>query len=105
MVIGTTGLQGPDHAAIDIAAQSIPILQAPNMSLGVNLLFKIAAEVATALGEEYDVEIVEAHHRFKKDAPSGTALALADAILRATGKSRDALVFGRKGGEVLRESG
>ena len=105
MVIGTTGLQEPDHAAIDIAAQSIPILQAPNMSLGVNLLFKVVSEVAQALGEEYDVEIIEAHHRFKKDAPSGTAYGLADAILKATGRSRDALAFGRHGDNAVRSPG
>src|SRR6266516_2902000 len=69
MVIGTTGLHRVDHAAIDVAAQTIPILQAPNMSLGVNLLFKIAGKVAKKLGDDYAVEVVEAHHRFKKDAP------------------------------------
>ena len=105
MVIGTTGLQPPDQAAIDIAAQAIPILQAPNMSLGVNLLFKIAGEVAKVLGDDYDVEIVEAHHRFKKDAPSGTAFGLAEAILKATGKSRDALSFDRHGPEAVRKRG
>lgn len=105
MVIGTTGLQAQDHAAIDRAAADIPILQAPNMSLGVNLLFKIAGEVARTLGDDYDIEIVEGHHRFKKDAPSGTALGIADAILKSTGKSRDALVFDRHGDEATRERG
>jgi 4-hydroxy-tetrahydrodipicolinate reductase len=75
------------------------------MSLGVNLLFKVAAEVAKRLGDDYDVEIVEAHHRFKKDAPSGTAAGLADAILKATGKSPDALVYGRHGDDVPRTRG
>jgi 4-hydroxy-tetrahydrodipicolinate reductase len=105
MVMGTTGLQQQDHAAIDIAAEHIPILQAPNMSLGVNLLFKIAGEVARTLGDDYDIEIVEGHHRFKKDAPSGTALGLADAILKATNKTRDALLFDRHGNEATRERG
>ncbi len=105
MVIGTTGLQPTDHDAIDQAAVDIPIIQAPNMSLGVNLLFKIAAEVARILGDEYDIEIVEGHHRFKKDAPSGTALGLADAILKATGKTRDRLVYDRHGDDVVREPG
>jgi 4-hydroxy-tetrahydrodipicolinate reductase len=105
MVIGTTGLQAQDHAAIDRDAADIPILQAPNMSLGVNLLFKIAGEVARMLGDDYDVEIVEGHHRFKKDAPSGTALGLADAILKATGKARDALVFDRHGDDATRKRG
>ncbi|HET6247882.1 MAG TPA: 4-hydroxy-tetrahydrodipicolinate reductase, partial [Tepidisphaeraceae bacterium] len=105
MVIGTTGLQPADHAIIDQAAADIPILQAPNMSLGVNLLFKIAGEVARILGDEYDIEIVEGHHRFKKDAPSGTAIGVADAILKATGKSKDALVYERHGESVLRKPG
>lgn len=105
MVIGTTGLQEQDHAAIDRAAADIPILQAPNMSLGVNLLFKIAAEVAKTLGDDYDIEIIEGHHRFKKDAPSGTALGLADSILKATGKTRDALAYDRHGDEALRKRG
>jgi 4-hydroxy-tetrahydrodipicolinate reductase len=105
MVVGTTGLQDQDHAAIDRAAEGIPVLQAPNMSLGVNLLFKVAGEVAKMLGDDYDVEIVEAHHRFKKDAPSGTALGLADAILKATGKTRDALAYGRRGDDVTRKPG
>jgi len=105
MVIGTTGLQDKDHAAIDIAAAHLPILQSPNMSLGVNLLMKMVADAAKRLGDEYDIEIVEGHHRFKKDAPSGTALGLADAILSATGKKRDSLVHGRHGADALRKSG
>lgn len=105
MVIGTTGLQPPDHAAIDRAAADIPILQAPNMSVAVNVLFKIAAQVAKTLGEDYDIEVVEAHHRFKTDAPSGTAYGLADAILKATGKTRDAIAFGRHGDNAARNRG
>jgi 4-hydroxy-tetrahydrodipicolinate reductase len=105
MVIGTTGLQDPDHAAIDRAAEDIAILQAPNMSLGVNVLFKIAGEVAKMLGDDYDKEIVEGHHRFKKDAPSGTAIGLADAILKAMGKTRDALVYDRHGDDCVRKRG
>ncbi len=105
MVIGTTGLHEKDHAAIDIAAVDIPILQAPNMSVGVNLLLKLAAEAARQLGDDYDIEIVEGHHRFKKDAPSGTASALADSILKATGKKSDALVHGRHGDDVTRKRG
>ena len=105
MVIGTTGLQDEDHAIIDRAATDIAVLQAPNMSLGVNLLFKIAGEVAKKLGDDYDIEIVEGHHRFKKDAPSGTAMGLADAILKATGKKRDALTYDRHGDEAVRKRG
>ncbi len=105
MVIGTTGLAEKDHAAIDVAAARIPILQAANMSLGVNLLLKIVADAATRLGDDYDIEIVEAHHHFKKDAPSGTALALAQAILDATGKTKDSLIFGRHGEQAIRKRG
>ena len=71
LVIGTTGLKEHDQALINAAAKEIAILQAPNMSLGVNLLCKIAAEVAKTLGDDYDIEIVEGHHRLKKEsAPS-----------------------------------
>jgi 4-hydroxy-tetrahydrodipicolinate reductase len=105
MVIGTTGLQEQDHAAIDRASEDIAILQAPNMSLGVNVLFRIAGEVAKMLGDDYDKEVIEAHHRFKKDAPSGTAIGLAEAILKATGKTRAALVFDRHGDDCVRKRG
>ena len=105
MVIGTTALKEKDHAAIDVASAHIPILQAPNMSVGVNVLLKLAALAAKGLGEDYDIEIVEGHHRFKKDAPSGTALALADSILKALGKTRKALVMGRYGDDAERKAG
>ena len=105
MVIGTTGLQAADHASIDQAAADIPIVQSPNMSLGVNLLFKVAAQVAHLLGDDYDIEILEGHHRFKKDAPSGTAMGLAEAILKSTGKTKDVLVFDRHGDETTRKPG
>lgn len=106
LVIGTTGLTDADHARIDEAAQTIPILQAPNMSLGVNLLLNLVGQVAQQLQQlagdtypnAYDIEIVEAHHRFKKDAPSGTAVALAEAICQATGKSKTTdVIHGRHG--------
>lgn len=105
LVIGTTGLAATDHDAIDQAAADIAVLQAPNMSLGVNLLYKIAGQVAKMLGDDYDIEIVEGHHRFKKDAPSGTAMGIAEAILTATGKTKDALVFDRHGDDVVRKPG
>jgi 4-hydroxy-tetrahydrodipicolinate reductase len=105
MVIGTTGLHPADHDAITLAAKDIPVLQAPNMSLGVNVLFKIAGEVARLLGDDYDKEIVEMHHRYKKDAPSGTAMGLADAILAAMGKGRESLNYDRHGGDVVRQRG
>jgi|SRR5688500_4660672 len=81
MLIGTTGLSAEDHQAIDAAAREIPVMQSPNMSLGVAVLFDLARRAAAAL-EGCDVEIVESHHRGKKDAPSGTALGLAAAIGR-----------------------
>jgi len=106
MVIGTTGLTDADQQLIDAAAATIAVLQAPNMSLGVNLLLAVAGQVAATLGDDYDIEITEAHHRFKKDAPSGTAMAIAKAICDATGKSIDAdVVHGRHGDDVLRRPG
>jgi len=106
LVVGTTGLTAEDHRAIDEAAKTIAILQAPNMSLGVNLMLGVVAQVARALGDDYDIEITEAHHRFKKDAPSGTALALAQAICAATGKDpRKDIVHGRQGDDVPRVRG
>lgn len=86
LVIGTTGLTGQDEQAIDEAAKSVAVLQAPNMSLGVNLLFALVGRVAQQLGDDYDIEVVEAHHRFKQDAPSGTAMGLVQSICDATGK-------------------
>lgn len=105
MLIGTTGLTDADQESIDQAARDIAIIQAPNMSLGVAVLYKVAAEVAKMLGDDYDIEIAELHHRFKKDAPSGTAMGLAEAILKSTGKSKDQLVYDRHGDDVVRKRG
>lgn len=105
MVVGTTGLSQKDHDAIDIASKDIAILQAPNMSLGVAVMCKVAGEVGKMLGDDYDIEIVEGHHRFKKDAPSGTAMGIAEAILKSTGKTKDSLVFGRHGDDATRVRG
>jgi 4-hydroxy-tetrahydrodipicolinate reductase len=80
MVIGTTGLSEAQRAAIVESAREIPIVLSPNMSVGVNLLFELVEAAATRLGVQYDVEITEAHHRAKKDAPSGTAKRLAELI-------------------------
>lgn len=102
MLIGTTGLEPADHALFDEASNDIALLQAPNTSLGVNLLLTMVGEVANRLGDDYDIEVVEAHHRFKKDAPSGTAAALADAIVQATGRTQDDLVYGRHGVDAER---
>jgi 4-hydroxy-tetrahydrodipicolinate reductase len=98
MVIGTTGLQPAHKSAIAEAAKTIPIVLAPNMSVGVNLTFKLAEIAAKVLNEGYDVEIIEAHHRHKVDAPSGTALRLGEVIAQAMGRdlAKDA-VYGREG--------
>ena len=98
LIVGTTGLTESNLAVLADAAADIPIVQSPNMSVGVNLLFKVVGEVARALGPDYDIEIAETHHRFKKDAPSGTALGLARSICQATGKDiARTLVYGREG--------
>jgi 4-hydroxy-tetrahydrodipicolinate reductase len=106
MVIGTTGLTADDQRLINNAAASIPILQATNTGLGINVLLNIAAQIARQLGEPYDIEIIEAHHNQKKDAPSGTALSLAESIAKATGRSASAdFVYGREGHDALRKKG
>lgn len=87
MVIGTTGLTGDELAAIKKLAQAhFPCVQSPNMAVGVNVLFKLVEKAAGILGDAYDVEIVEAHHRMKKDAPSGTALKLGQMAAAALGR-------------------
>ena len=98
MVIGTTGLTGAQEAEIAGAAGVIPIVKAGNYSMGITLLCKLVATAAAALGDDYDIEIAETHHRFKKDAPSGTAIMLAGSICRAVSKDYDdSVVFGRSG--------
>lgn len=98
VVIGTTGLSPEQAGEIREAAKKVACVLAPNMSVGVNLMFKVAADVARTLGEEFDVEIVEVHHRFKKDSPSGTAVKLADAVAGALGREmKEAGVYGRHG--------
>jgi len=98
MVIGTTGFQAAQKASIVAATQEIPIVMAPNMSVGVNLTFKLVELAAKILGEGYDVEIIEAHHRHKVDAPSGTALRMGEVIAAALGRdlAQDA-VYAREG--------
>jgi|SRR5271170_952571 len=106
MVIGTTGLGPKEHRQIDDAAKKIPILQAANTSLGVNVLLDVAASIARQLGPDYDVEMVEVHHNQKKDAPSGTALALLERICAATGRQVEkSLIHGRQGPEAARIPG
>jgi 4-hydroxy-tetrahydrodipicolinate reductase len=97
-VIGTTGLEPAHHAALDLAAHHAVIIQAGNMSLGVNLLTRLTQKVAAALDADWDVEIVESHHRMKVDAPSGTALMLGQAAAEGRGVALDqAMVSGRDG--------
>jgi len=105
LVIGTTGLAADDDAAIDQAGSRIAVLQASNFSLVVNVLHQLAAHAAKLLGDEYDIELLEAHHRFKKDAPSGTAHALARTLCRAAGRDPDRDVrFDRHGDDVPRQA-
>ncbi|OGP80661.1 MAG: 4-hydroxy-tetrahydrodipicolinate reductase [Deltaproteobacteria bacterium RBG_16_64_85] len=98
MVIGSTGFTPEQLSQVRDAAKGIPCVLSPNMSVGVNLMFKVAADVARILGDEYDVEIVEVHHRFKKDSPSGTAVRLADVVAGALGREmKDVGIYGREG--------
>jgi len=98
MVIGTTGFTEEDKGAIAEAAKRIPIVMAANFAVGVNTVYKLAESAARILGDAYDVEIVEAHHRHKVDAPSGTALQLGQIVALALGRSPEKhSVFGRKG--------
>ena len=97
-VLGTTGLTPEEQAAVDAAATKVPVVQSSNYSLGVNLLLDLVRRAAATLGEEYDIEVVEMHHRMKKDAPSGTALMLAKAA--AEGRDvdlDDVAIYGREG--------
>ena len=97
-VIGTTGLTPGEQARVDACAAKIPVVQAANYSLGVNLLLALVRQAAAVLGPQYDVEVVEMHHRHKKDAPSGTALMLANAAAEGRGvKLADVACYGRQG--------
>jgi 4-hydroxy-tetrahydrodipicolinate reductase len=105
-VVGTTGLQPEHHAKLDAAARHAVIIQAGNMSLGVNLLARMTQKVAAALDADWDIEIVEAHHRHKVDAPSGTALMLGHAAAAGRGVDLNAhIVSGRDGITGAREAG
>jgi 4-hydroxy-tetrahydrodipicolinate reductase len=98
MVIGTTGFTADELQRINRYAQKIPCVLAPNMSVGVNVMFKVLKDVAAILGNDYDVEIIEAHHNMKKDAPSGTAMKMAQIIADALDRDLDKeAVYTRKG--------
>lgn len=106
VVIGTTGHSSEQRQVIEQAAQHIPIVMAPNMSVGINLLLKLAELAARALDADYDIEIYEAHHRNKKDAPSGTALRIGEVVAAARGVSlKEHGDFTRHGVNAARQRG
>jgi 4-hydroxy-tetrahydrodipicolinate reductase len=97
-VIGTTGFDDAGKAAIAEAAREIPVVFAPNMSVGVNVVLRLLDMAARALATGYDIEVIEAHHRHKVDAPSGTALAMGEVVARALGRDlKDCAVYAREG--------
>lgn len=103
IVIGTTGFNHKELTQLENFAQDIPIVFAPNMSVGVNLSFKLLDMAARIIGNDADVEIVEAHHRYKVDAPSGTALKMGEVVANALGRDlKECAVYGRKGIEGVR---
>jgi len=97
-VIGTTGFSAAQREEVTELARKAPILLSPNMSVAVNVAFRVLADIARMLGDDYDVEITETHHRFKKDAPSGTALRLAEVVAESLGRDLSkTAVYGRQG--------
>ena len=104
MVIGTTGFSEPQKQQIEDAAKDISIVLAPNMSVGVNLCLKLLDMAARVLGDDVDIEIIEAHHRHKVDAPSGTALRMGEVVAAALGRDlAECAVYGRQGVTAARE--
>ncbi len=98
MVVGTTGLSAQQKAQLGAAAQNVGIVFAPNMSVGVNLIFKLLETASRVLAQGYDIEIIEAHHRHKVDAPSGTALGMGEVVARTLGRDlAQCAVYGRHG--------
>ena len=98
IVVGTTGFNAQQKALLGVAAQKIGIVFAPNMSVGVNLTFKLLETAAKVLSHGYDIEIIEAHHRHKVDAPSGTALGMGEVVARTLGRDLEkCAVYGREG--------
>ena len=105
-VIGTTGVTAEEQAVVDAAAEKIPVVQSGNYSLGVNLLLELVKKASEVLGEEYDIEVTEMHHRHKKDAPSGTALMLAKSAAEGRGvEFAEKAVYGRFGDVGERPAG
>jgi 4-hydroxy-tetrahydrodipicolinate reductase len=104
VVIGTTGLSEAQLQGVEEAAEAVPVVLAPNMSVGVSLVREVVRELSEKLGADYDIEVVEAHHRNKVDAPSGTALLLAWAAAEGRGRDLDDVaVYGREGRAPRRE--
>jgi 4-hydroxy-tetrahydrodipicolinate reductase len=106
IVIGTTGLNSEQMERLKELSKEVRCVYSPNMSVGVNVMFRIVQEVAKTLGPDYDVEILEAHHHLKKDSPSGTAVRLGELIAKATGRDFSKVgVYGRRGmiGERTKE--
>jgi len=98
MVIGTTGFNAAELDELKSLAKQVPCVLSPNMSVGVNLIFKVISEMARILGDDYDIEVIEAHHRLKKDAPSGTALKIAEVLARSVNRDLNQVgVYARKG--------
>lgn len=97
LVVGSTGFSPEAKAEMAEAAKKIPLVMAPNMSVGVNLVIEVAAQLARRLGEDFDVEVVETHHRMKKDAPSGTAMRLAEELAKSLGRDSDDICTSRVG--------
>ncbi|MEW5009514.1 4-hydroxy-tetrahydrodipicolinate reductase [Cycloclasticus sp. 46_83_sub15_T18] len=106
MVIGTTGFTDQQKEQISLAAKSIPIVFAPNMGIGVNVTLKLLELAAKAIGQAVDIEVIEAHHKYKVDAPSGTALIMGEVVAEAMGKKlEDCAVYAREGITGEREGG
>ncbi len=106
MVIGTTGFSEEEKALIEAASREIAIVFAPNMSVGVNLCFKLLDMAARVMGNEVDIEVIEAHHRHKIDAPSGTALRMGEVVADALGRDLgECAVYGREGNTGERDRG
>lgn len=98
MVIGTTGLSAEHKQRLEQGARSIPIVFAPNMSVGVNVLLRLLEVAAQALGDDFDVEVIEAHHRHKVDAPSGTALRMGEVLAKSLRRNlEEVAIYGREG--------
>jgi 4-hydroxy-tetrahydrodipicolinate reductase len=106
LVMGTTGLDDKQQQSVKDAAKQIPLLYGTNMSIGMNVLFSLVEKASSMLSDDYDVEIIEQHHRFKKDSPSGSALTLAERVCKPSNRDYPGcLQHGREGKDALRKKG